>query len=288
MKREEQVYKIILDIAKNDKRIRAVELNGSRSNKNAIKDNYQDFDIACHVTDLTYYKNNRKFIENFMSNFGELVIMQSSLDQSDYDINNNDEYIYMMQFEDGIRIDLSFSVIKSSINEDRESLSVILLDKDNLFDNDHISDEQDFYPKKPTNEKFHFSTNEFWWLVIYVAKGIARKEVTFTKVMFECYLRDELFKMINWYIGMTNGYKISSGKLGKNYKALLDEKTYKLYLATFCGIDFKNMTKCLFNICELYEKLSVDVANKNHLDYPLNEAKNVKQYILNMKNLGKI
>ena len=48
------------------------------------------------------------------------------------------------------------------------------------------------------------------------------------------------------------------------------------------------MTKCLFNICELYEKLSIDVANKNHLDYPLNEVKNVTQYILKMKNSGKI
>lgn len=288
MKKEEKVYKIILDIAKNDKQIRAVELNGSRSNPNAIKDDYQDFDIVCHVTDLTYYKNNQKFIEKFMSNFGNLVIMQSSAEQSDYDVDNNDWYIYMMQFDDGIRIDLSFCKIKESINSDRESLSIILLDKDDLFSITHISDEKDFYPKRPTDNEFRFCTNEFWWLVIYVAKGIARSEVTFTKVMFDCYLRKELFKMIDWHIGMTNDYKISSGKLGKNYKALLDKKTYKLYLATFCGIDFKNMTKSLFNICDLYEKLSVDVANKNHLDYPINEVKNVTQYILNMKNLGKI
>ncbi|MCK5811296.1 MAG: aminoglycoside 6-adenylyltransferase [Clostridiales bacterium] len=288
MKSETQIYKIILNMANNDERIRAVELNGSRSNPKAIKDDYQDYDIACYVTDLTYYKNNQKFIENFMSNFGKLIIMQSAAEQSDYDMDNDNWYIYMMQFDDGIRIDLSFYKINESIDSNRESLSVILLDKDGLFSHSHVSDERDFYPKIPTDKEFRFSTNEFWWLVTYVAKGIARKEVTFSKVMFDCYLRKELFKMINWYIGITTDYDENPGKLGKNYHTLLDEKNYKLYLATYSSNDFLEMTKSLLTICKLYENLSNEVAIKNKFKYKKSEAQNVTKYILNMKKLGKI
>lgn len=37
---------LILNVAKNDERIRAVYMNGSRTNQNVKKDIFQDFDIV--------------------------------------------------------------------------------------------------------------------------------------------------------------------------------------------------------------------------------------------------
>lgn len=50
MRTEEQMMKLILDTAKEDERILAVYMNGSRTNPNAPKDIFQDYDIIYVVT----------------------------------------------------------------------------------------------------------------------------------------------------------------------------------------------------------------------------------------------
>ena len=52
MRTEEEMYALILNVAKNDPRIRGVILNGSRANPNAPKDSFQDFDIVYLVKEL--------------------------------------------------------------------------------------------------------------------------------------------------------------------------------------------------------------------------------------------
>ena len=46
MRNEQEMYQLFLDIANNDDRILAVYMNGSRTNKNAPKDIFQDYDIV--------------------------------------------------------------------------------------------------------------------------------------------------------------------------------------------------------------------------------------------------
>lgn len=46
MRSEKEMFDLILDIAKGDDRIRAVYMNGSRTNQNAIPDIFQDYDIV--------------------------------------------------------------------------------------------------------------------------------------------------------------------------------------------------------------------------------------------------
>jgi aminoglycoside 6-adenylyltransferase len=47
---EKEMYDLILGIAQKDERIRAVYMNGSRTNAKAQKDIFQDFDIVYVVT----------------------------------------------------------------------------------------------------------------------------------------------------------------------------------------------------------------------------------------------
>lgn len=53
MRSEEEMLELILNVAKNDKRIRAVLLTGSRANPSAPRDAYQDYDITYFVKDVT-------------------------------------------------------------------------------------------------------------------------------------------------------------------------------------------------------------------------------------------
>ncbi len=52
MRTEKEMMALILDMAKQDKRVRAVGLNGSRTNPNAKTDPFQDYDVVFVVTDM--------------------------------------------------------------------------------------------------------------------------------------------------------------------------------------------------------------------------------------------
>ncbi len=50
MRTYDEMMKLIMDKALNDERIRAVTMGGSRVNKNAVHDQYSDFDICYRAT----------------------------------------------------------------------------------------------------------------------------------------------------------------------------------------------------------------------------------------------
>lgn len=72
MRTEEQMMKLILDTAKEDERILAVYMNGSRTNPNAPKDIFQDYDIIYVVTETESFQKDRTWIDRF----GERLFMQ--------------------------------------------------------------------------------------------------------------------------------------------------------------------------------------------------------------------
>lgn len=49
MRKEQEMFDLILQVAKENEDVRAVILNGSRANPNAPKDQYQDYDIIYTV-----------------------------------------------------------------------------------------------------------------------------------------------------------------------------------------------------------------------------------------------
>lgn len=55
LRTEKEMYDLILEIAQKDDRIRAVYMKGSRTNENAPKDIFQDFDIVYVVTETASF-----------------------------------------------------------------------------------------------------------------------------------------------------------------------------------------------------------------------------------------
>src|SRR5690625_3197618 len=103
MRTEQEMYDLILKVANEDQRVRAVAINGSRANKNAPKDIFQDYDIVYLVNDMA------SFLEepNWVDVFGERVIMQTPDDSSLIQVESIGRYAYLMLFADGNRIDLT-------------------------------------------------------------------------------------------------------------------------------------------------------------------------------------
>ncbi len=76
MRSEDEMMKLILDIAMKDERIRLVTLEGSRTNKNVPRDKFQDYDISYFVTDMDSFTSD----ESWLDQFGERMMMQKPED----------------------------------------------------------------------------------------------------------------------------------------------------------------------------------------------------------------
>ena len=72
MRSEQEILELILSTAKSDDRIRAVIMNGSRTNPNAPRDIFQDFDILFLVTEVEPFTVDHTWIDCF----GELMVLQ--------------------------------------------------------------------------------------------------------------------------------------------------------------------------------------------------------------------
>ncbi len=103
MRSEQEMFELIINTARNDDRIRAVIMNGSRANPNAPRDFFQDYDIVYIVTDVASLKQDPDWIRCF----GELMILQLPDDMGDPPPTKRFGYAYLMQFLDGNRIDLT-------------------------------------------------------------------------------------------------------------------------------------------------------------------------------------
>jgi hypothetical protein len=71
MRTEQEMYDLILGVAREDECIRAVILNGSRANPHAPRDIFQDYDIVYIVTDPAPFIHNLEWL----ARFGELMIL---------------------------------------------------------------------------------------------------------------------------------------------------------------------------------------------------------------------
>ena len=106
MRSEQAMLELIVSTAQHDDRIRAVIMNGSRTNPNARRDPFQDFDIVYVVTEVESFKDDPRWIDRF----GERMILQLPELMQDPPPQNNGTFIYLMQFMDGNRIDLTTPV----------------------------------------------------------------------------------------------------------------------------------------------------------------------------------
>jgi aminoglycoside 6-adenylyltransferase len=212
------MFRLILETAQADERIRAAFLNGSRANPKVEPDRYRDYDVVFAVTEIDSFRTDPAW----PSRFGEPAIIQepmcNRMDGGEPE-DCSRKFIWLMLFRDGVRLDLQIQrldLVRETYGQD--SLTVPLLDKDGLLPPLPPSDDSGYYVKKPTFTQYAGCTNEFWWCLNNVAKGIVRDQLPYVKWMFDSVVREALDHMADWYIGVCTGFSVSVGMAGKYYK----------------------------------------------------------------------
>lgn len=279
MRTEYEMLELILGFARNDERVRAVVLDGSRADPEAPPDILQDYDIIYIVTNVQTFKNDPHWIDFF----GELMILQLPDDMGESALVSRSSYCYLMQFMDGTRIDLTLYPVDDLDKVKVDSYCYPLLDKDGVLKPEPFRNLSAYYPLPPTAKQFADCCNEFWWCSPYVAKGLWRGEILYAHHMLDEAVREELLKMVTWFIGIKTGFRKNPGKFGKRFKNFLDPDLYDLLLQTYSDASEENSWNALLKTCDLFRLVAPKVANHFGYEYLQQEDEGVYAWLQFLK-----
>ncbi|WP_018932503.1 aminoglycoside 6-adenylyltransferase [Gracilibacillus lacisalsi] len=278
MRDEKEMMDLVIDFAKADDRVRVVGMNGSRTNPNIKKDRFQDYDIVYLVTDMASFLENREWIDYF----GERLIIQTPEESALFPATLGNWFSFLMPFTDGNRIDLMLIPLEElDLYLQNDSLTEILLDKDNLIANRPVPDESGHFLRKPSEQHFTDSCNEFWWVSPYVAKGLCRGEFFYASFHLDRVLREELLRIIAWNVGAEHDFKVNLGAANKFLHHYLDTDILKALQESY---HINSLDKCwesLFSMQELFRQQAKQLANRLGFDYP-DQFEKVIPYIHNL------
>lgn len=266
MRSESEMMKVILDVAKNDKRIRLVTLEGSRANKNVPRDKFQDFDISYFVTDIDSFKSS----DEWLNQFGQRILMQKPEDMELFLPELGNWFSYLMLFADDNKIDLTLIPIDEleQYLSESDGLIKLLLDKDSKINKKMDPNDEKYHIKKPSAREFDDCCNEFWMVSTYVVKGLARKEILFAIDHLNEIARPNLLRMMAWNIGIETSFSLSVGKNYKYIQNYLDINDWEKLLNTYAENSYETMWQSLFDCYDLFRKYSKLVAHHLSYDYP--------------------
>ena len=245
--------------------VKAVAMSGSRTNTEALKDEFQDYDVVYVVDDLDNLTRDLSWLDWF----GKRIIEQHVL--------LGHRRLYLMLFEDGNRIDLTLCP-KEHIQEwvDSEAGFIVLEDSKGLFDL-YSPSPQRFWTSPARAIDFEKACNEFWWVSAYVVKGICRKQVIYATDHLYGICQQELLKILAWQVASDRG-KVD---IGKNYKHLFQylpaekEKEFS-NLLDFSSIE--KFTQSLFTTMNFFHQEAQSLAQKMDFDYDKEVAEKMIEY----------
>ncbi len=264
MRTETEMLDVILKTAET-LQVAAVAMSGSRTNQNAPKDEFQDYDVVYVVDDLDNLTKDLSWLEQF----GKRIIEQ--------EVGLGQRRLYLMLFEDGNRIDLTLCP-KEHMKEwvDSESKFIVLEDEKGLFE-PYSPSLKRFWIHPATETDFKNSCNEFWWVSAYVVKGICRKQVVYSTDHLYGICQQELLKILAWQVASDRGVV----DIGKNYKYLFNylpiekEKEFSALL-DFSSLD--KITQSLFATMQLFHQEAQSLAQKMGFKYGKEVAEKMIQY----------
>ena len=275
--------RLILSAAERDERVRAVFLNGSRANPNAPRDRFRDYDVVYLVREVAPFLTDFSWLDVFgeelIFQFPDLNDLALPLSGQEPPEGERVRFGILMQFVDGNRIDLTLlaaSELDSYLREDSET--ILWLDKDGRVPALPPASDRDYWAKKPGAAEYRACCNEFYWVSLNVAKGLARNELTYAHEMLDHYTRDMLLRMLSWRAGLENGWAVSTGKCGKYLNRYLPPEEYARLLATYADGEAAHVWDALAAMYALFRDAAVRVGAALGYPFPSHWHDNVTAY----------
>lgn len=273
----------LLTYAAQDERVRAVYMDGSRTDPSVPPDPYQDYDVVFVVTDPAPYIADPDWIRVF----GDVAMVQEP-DKPDFgwgdDCDLAHGYAWLIIFQNGIRIDLGLqSTTIASARFTEDALRLILLDKDDLLPAAPEPSNVGFWATPPTEGTYLGCCNEFWWCLNNVAKAVVREQYPAAITHLQDPVRGELLNMLGWYAGGLHGWQVTVGKQGKFLRDVLPAADYALLLETFPRADAGSLWTAIEAITTLFRRVALMVAEERDYRYPQQWDAGMTSYLQAMR-----
>ena len=264
MRTETEMLDVVLKTAET-LQVTAVAMSGSRTNSQAPKDEFQDYDVVYVVENLDELISDLSWTDQF----GKRIIEQ--------EVRLGHRRLFLMLFEDGNRIDLTLCS-KVHIKEwiESEANFIVLEDPKGLFV-PHSPTPQRYWTSPASAIEFEKACNEFWWVSAYVVKGICRKQVIYVTDHLYGICQQELLKILAWQVASDRG-KVD---IGKNYKYLfqyLPTEKEKEFSALLDFSSVEKLTQSLFATMQLFHREAQILAQKMGFAYDKEVAEKMIEY----------
>ena len=264
MRTDTEMMNLILQIA-DTLEVEAIALSGSRTNPQATKDEFQDYDVVYIVDDLEELISDLSWLDQF----GNLLISQHNV--------VDHRRLYLMLFEDGNRIDLTLCP-KEYIQEwvDSEANFEVIKDDNGLFEAYQPIPKR-YWTAPPTEEEFAASCNEFWWVSAYVVKAIRRNQLIYATDHLYGICQQELLKVLSWQVTSERG----AVDIGKNYKYLfqyLSDEQEKEFSALLDLSSIEKNSQSLFATMNFFHREAQILTQKMGFTYDKEVAEKMIAY----------
>ena len=270
---------LIKNIAFKEENIRAAYIEGSRTNPNAPKDIFQDYDIVYIVTTTKPFREDKEWINNF----GKILYMHYPEDNVFYPSDVENCYGWQIQFADGNRMDLHVCTKENALAN--LELYQILVDKDGIVPYPQETTDERYWVKEPREIEFKCTCSDFWWCLNNVAKGLWRNELPYAMDVINFVLRPHLKRLLEWKMGIENNFSVSAGKSCKYFKKYLQEETYRQFLATYSIAEIESIWNSVFEMCDLFQSTAVELSKKQKFVYDFEQAENSLSFLHHVRKL---
>jgi aminoglycoside 6-adenylyltransferase len=270
----------ILAFAREDPRVRAVILNGSRARAGAKVDEFSDTDVALVVDDLEGFVAD----ETWHLGFGEQLVSFPN----DGRFEGQRVHNRLVLYRDGVKVDfLCWPVEVMAPLSKRSPLPPfldqgydVLVDKGGLCAGLAAPTGGAFTVTKPSESEFSSLVNEFWWETTYVARNLARGDVLFARYNLDFVMKLQvLLRCLEWYVSMDAGWSYRAGLLGRDLQQHLDTETWSQLESTYSGGGVEELWESLWRTCELFRRVAGAVAGRIDYSYPESLDAGVTAYL---------
>lgn len=207
-----------------------------------------------------------KIKEDLEKVFDDYAIINKKKDSFEFDKKNQQFTKFEIYTNDSTRISVNILV------EDRAGEFIKLCPGNIEFICDEINlkeevEEQKLVYKLPREFEFDECCKNFFSLALDVSFNLMSRDMISAGFKMQA-MRDELYKLLDWYIIDKFNKAMDAGESGKNFIHTLEADLKEEFILTFRSNDIMDFYSSIFAACQLFRKVGMKLAEKFEFSYP--------------------
>lgn len=280
MEKRDPIIQKLMGFCYDHNQISGLVQTGERTNPTTQQDQLMNYHFVMGTKDIGLFQDPH-FLEELFEN---TLVHDKSKATFLVNKTTKEAVTYHLVLDDITVIELSFvpeNKLQTYINND--SLSKLLVNKENLYIAKKTQTDVSYRQLKPTQGEFHHICNTFFVEALNVSKGLYRNQIIYAMKAFQ-EMQAALEAMIAFHIGVHYNFSVNVGLRYENFKVYLDPQMYQDYLKTYPLPERRDMKQALIRAHQLFRHTGLDVARALEYPYPKEADRSIIEQIRDLIN----